>query len=102
MMSSPELCTMCERPEDYHGGRYGVRHPFTPPGVSQRLEAPDTSGFVKQSAAPDMPFDPILRMALINKGVLTPQDLTDAERIVSAISGRGGEIDAGDNSPRSE
>lgn len=98
-MTSENLCTMCQRPEDGHAG---VRHPFTPLGVVQRLEGPDTAGFVQQTAAPDMPFDPILRMALINKGVLVPQDLTDAERIVTAISGRGGDINAGNDSPRPE
>jgi hypothetical protein len=96
-MSEP--CTMCNRPEDSHEG---MRHPFTPPGVEQHLEGPEKTGTVKVTHAPDMPFDPILRMALINKGVLTPADLTEAERIVTAISGRGGDLSAGDHSPGSE
>lgn len=33
------------------------------------------------------PFDPVLRQALIDKGVLTPQDLRDAESKISAITG---------------
>jgi hypothetical protein len=90
-----ELCTMCNRPED---GHLGMRHPFTPPGVAQSLEGPEKTGSVKMAQAPDMPFDPILRMALINKGVLTPDDLTEAERIVTAISGRGGDLNARDHS----
>lgn len=97
--SEPELCTMCNRPED---GHVGMRHPFTMPGSVQRLEGPEMTGVVRQSQAPEMPFDPVLRMALINTGVLTPQDLTDAERIIASISGRGGEINAGDHSPRPE
>jgi hypothetical protein len=90
---------MCNRPED---GHTGIRHPFTPPGVAQSLEAPEQTGFVRTAQAVDMPFDPVLRMALINKGVLTPDDLTEAERIMTAISGRGGDLsDARDHSSRS-
>jgi len=34
-----------------------------------------------------MPFDPVLRQALLNKGVLTPQDLRDAEAMIAAVTG---------------
>lgn len=36
---------------------------------------------------PTFPLDPVLRQALIDKGVLTPQDLTDAEAKIHAITG---------------
>jgi hypothetical protein len=34
-----------------------------------------------------MPIDPVLRQALVDKGVLTPQDLRDAEEKIHAITG---------------
>lgn len=34
-----------------------------------------------------MPFDPVLRQALIAKGVLTPDDLREAEKAIFAITG---------------
>lgn len=33
------------------------------------------------------PFDPVLRLALINRGVITPQDLTDAEKQIYVLTG---------------
>lgn len=39
---------------------------------------------VKQSS---MPFDPVLRQALVDKGVLTVEDLRAAEEKIRAISG---------------
>lgn len=41
---------------------------------------------VAVKAAP-WPFDPVLRQALIDKGVLTPDDLQAAEAKIRAISG---------------
>jgi hypothetical protein len=35
-----------------------------------------------------MPFDPVLRQALIDKGVLTPDDLRDAEAKIMVITGQ--------------
>lgn len=32
------------------------------------------------------PFDPVLRQALINKGLLTPEDLVAAERTIRAVT----------------
>lgn len=32
------------------------------------------------------PFDPVLRQALINKGVITPEDLTAAEAQIRAVT----------------
>jgi hypothetical protein len=34
-----------------------------------------------------MPIDPVLRQALVDKGVLTPQDLREAEEKIHAITG---------------
>lgn len=37
----------------------------------------------------DLPFDPILRMALINNGILTAAQLSQAEKDFRAINGGG-------------
>lgn len=37
---------------------------------------------------PRYPFDPVLRQALIDKGVLTPDDLRDAEAKILVVSGQ--------------
>lgn len=55
------------------GGRTG------PQRGSQGAETPP---------APAMPFDPVLRQALIDAGVLTPQQLQDAEDKIRAITGQ--------------
>lgn len=34
------------------------------------------------------PFDPVLRMALIRKGVITPDDLREAELAIQATTGQ--------------
>lgn len=89
--SDQELCSLCSVPRDAHGGR---RHPFTSPGTEPSTSwlgprkgqvVPNLPG-VQVSHAPQAPFDPILRQALIDKGVLTPEDLTAAEKKVYAVS----------------
>jgi hypothetical protein len=83
-------CGMCGVPEEGHEGR---RHPFTPEGVDagtdwlkQKQTTPEASA-APQPQMSSFPFDPVLRLALINKGVLTPDDLTQAEQQIKAIGG---------------
>jgi hypothetical protein len=45
--------------------------------ASRRISAP----------RPAFPMDPVLRQALIDNGVITPKDLTDAEAKIQAITG---------------
>lgn len=45
---------------------------------------PETGTPVVQSS---MPFDPVLRQALIDKGILTPEDLREAEVKIRAVTG---------------
>jgi len=59
-----------------------VFKPQKPSSSGQNDAQPSVS--VVQSS---MPFDPVLRQALIAKGVLTPQDLREAEEAISAITG---------------
>lgn len=80
------LCTVCQRPENDHP----FRHPFT---TAEQQNAntdwlgPKDPAKQQSNAAPSFPFDPVLRQALITKGVLTPEDLTAADKMIRAVSG---------------
>lgn len=91
----PVVCTVCHRPANNHN----VRHPFTPPG--SRLDTSQmpwaSSKISKQgddtrhrpqivSRPPEAPFDPILRKALIDKGIITIDDLDRASREIQAFT----------------
>lgn len=54
------------------------------PSHQPQMEAPPSMPGVTPMA---FPFDPVLRQALIDKGVLTPEDLTQAELKIRAVSG---------------
>ena len=43
-------------------------------------------GTVMSTLTMSSPFDPVLRQALIDKGVLTPEDLTAAETKIRAVT----------------
>ena len=44
------------------------------------------NGAQRGSQTAPWPFDPVLRQALIDKGVLTPEDLRDAEDKIRAVT----------------
>lgn len=85
-------CVMCDRSEDRHEG---VKHPFTPEGQDPGTKwLTPTSPVALAEAVQDgeptassLPFDPVLRTALIAKGILTIEDLVSAERQIRAIGG---------------
>lgn len=87
---SSEKCTTCNRSHSEPG--YAPRHPFndgTLPvsatfGTKTRRDQPK-DGSVEVRAV-QWPFDPVLRQALIDKGILTPQDLHDAEEKIKAVT----------------
>lgn len=85
-MSRPiELCSICNLPETEHGtGK--VIHEFARPGQSLKLgkQADEKSSHddhpVDEGRPRQFPTgDPVLRMLMIRKGLITPQDLTDLE-----------------------
>ncbi len=97
-------CIICQRTEDEHGD--DTRHTFTPEGVrvdtaqfgpkrTDRRGPSDERGRRIQMThnASETLFDPVLRQALIDKGILTPQDIEDAARkvqlITQAVTGQG-------------
>lgn len=68
-------CKICPDTEENHDHR---QHEFVGPGED---------AIVRKASQGDTPthglgFDPVLRVALVNKGILTQQDLRDAERLV--------------------
>lgn len=93
----PEICQTCDNSRAWHEANKPM-HPFNDgqagataflgrrdqrrePGPQRGSEAARLS----QRAA--YPIDPVLRQALVDKGVLTPQDLKDAEDKIQAITG---------------
>jgi len=88
-MTTPNdaTCTMCQRVHGVDG--WNPQHAPVLGGGGESLpkkkdkERPPVQGAVAVSA---WPFDPVLRQALIDKGVLTPQDLRDAEQKIRAVT----------------
>jgi hypothetical protein len=89
-------CRTCGQTYDWHLDRVGtIRHPFNPPDTP--LPTAETFGKrlpdgTRADATPTKveeapwPFDPVLRQALMDKGVITPDDLTRAERTIRAVT----------------
>lgn len=83
MMDDDPQCRMCGQTRSWHQEN-GPRHQFTLPDGSTPLKAPDE---VPEMKRVDLPFDPVLRMALINAGVITTDQLRQAEKDFNAING---------------
>jgi hypothetical protein len=100
-VSGNDVCTMCGTSRDNHAGR---RHTFTPVGTrvdtaqfgpnrAERAREGDDTPRRHQTAwgtsqAPPAMGDPVLRQALVDKGILTPDDLMAAAEKISAITGQ--------------
>lgn len=81
--SGDKICATCHKTHPWPDGQM-PRHQFNGGSTTfDSLVPPAKPIEVKQSP---WPFDPVLRQALINKGVLTPQDLTDAEAQIRAVT----------------
>lgn len=90
------LCRTCGNDRAWHESNE-TRHPYNdgslptaatfgrklPGGGRGPGTAPGEETAVEQS---QWPFDPVLRQALINKGVITPEDLRDAELMIRAVT----------------
>lgn len=100
--ATPAVCQTCNKPHDEN---WQPRHPFNDGSLpfsatfgkrradGSRGPVPDAQGGsegavgpVTQPLAAPWPFDPVLRQALIDKGVLTPDDLRNAEATIRAVS----------------
>lgn len=89
------VCTLCNTRKSKHHNRV---HPFSDPDsplsptqVFGKTPAGRTGGSGKPLPSDKasvehsvFPFDPVLRIALIGKGILEPEDITRAEQILKA------------------
>lgn len=93
-MSDAIVCSVCHRPEEGHN----ARHPFIRPGEALNGEffgkkeneylispSDNTSRPVMQTSS--LPFDPVLRTALLKKGVLTVEELEEADAFIRVVGG---------------
>lgn len=89
-------CTICHESELAHGDK---QHLFTPEGTRV-----DTSQFARKRPGRDVkgddatsergmtyaytqtPFDPVLRQALVSKGIITVEDLEQAQREIGVLT----------------
>lgn len=91
---SDEACSACGNSPEEH---VNLRHPYTPKGAStswlkpQKDRIAEAVNVTGPRMPPSMPFDPVLRQALIAKGVITPDDLQTAEGVIRAL-GMGGAL----------
>ncbi len=82
-----DTCTMCGKEHGVDG--WDPRHrPVFANGGGESLPRKDERRHQPmQVGVATMPFDPVLRQALVDKGILTPQDLRDAQDKIEAITG---------------
>lgn len=89
-------CESCGKSFEWHKTNK-PRHPFVYPGEAgstaflnprRDRDVPERELVAQRRAQrAAMPLDPVLRQALIDKGVLTPQDLRDAEEKIQTVTG---------------
>lgn len=90
------VCQICQIDEEHHGER---QHAFTPPGArvdtsqftgSTRRERQRGDDASRRQLTPQnvsqRPFDPVLRIALIDAGILTIEQLEQAERKMNLMT----------------
>jgi hypothetical protein len=92
-MTTTRICDTCGNNEAWHT-ETNPRHTFNDGSLSTL----DTFGKKDGPRAPiapveavieaQWPWDPVLRQALIDKGLLTPRDLSEAERKIRAVTGQ--------------
>lgn len=104
MTTSKPPCVTCGNSKEWHDANPQTQHVFNDgsvpmsatfgrkraDGSKEPLNGPQRGAEPAVLRPPEMqsrwPFDPVLRQALIDKGVLTPQDLRDAEETIKAVT----------------
>jgi hypothetical protein len=84
MTSTMTECQTCHQPHPWPDGTMPL-HPFNNgslTGIGALTHKPEE----KKPVVQRWPFDPVLRQALIDKGVLTPDDLREAEMKIRAVT----------------
>jgi hypothetical protein len=89
------ICKTCANPWLWHQNNE-TRHAFNdgtmPTSETFGKKLPDGGGRTPPTGAAPVveearwPFDPVLRQALIDRGVITPEDLTTAEATIRAVT----------------
>lgn len=83
-------CRMCGNSWEWHQAHY-ARHPYTSPNSTNELRdvtRPDRRAQANTDAPivhTTTPFDPVLRLALIEKGIVSPDDLKKAEEKLGVV-----------------
>lgn len=84
-----DRCHTCQHTRLWHDNNKPI-HPFNngETGATAFLKRKDQRGApeVTQIAQRGMPFDPVLRQTLINKGVISVDDLRAAEEQIRAVT----------------
>lgn len=91
-MTESAKCKICNQTEEWHR-KHKPKHAFTTDGQLHEADY-DDGPLSPQKSGP--PFDPALRMALIEKGILTPEEIDTAHKKLLAIQGTGGMVVAQD------
>lgn len=86
MVMIPGMCKTCGNPPDNHP----YRHPYNDGSVSWSQTVQMAADGSQATTEPPQPMsgllDPVLRQALVDKGVITPEDLRAAEDKIRAIT----------------
>lgn len=82
-----QTCVTCNNsgegdPRDWHHFRHAFKAAGDPSSPFSRPQSDEQAATVVRG-----PFDPVLRQALIDKGVLTVDDLRNAEAKILVVSG---------------
>lgn len=85
-------CKTCDNTWRWHHENK-PQHPFNPGDMpasatfgKRRADGQGTASDPVQPQLSPWPFDPVLRQALVDKGVITPDDLANAEHKIRAIT----------------
>jgi hypothetical protein len=78
-------CQTCGNTWEWHE-KNSPRHPFNDGSMGASVTFKKKHQQNPSVVPSSMPFDPVLRQALINKGVLTVEDLRDAEAQISVVT----------------
>lgn len=82
----PGICSICQTGPDEHAvaEREGVvHHKFSADGVLEEVKVP-VAPLAGQQKRPTQVGDPVLRFVLVQKGIIAPEDLLAAERVLQA------------------
>jgi hypothetical protein len=86
-MTTSKACRMCGQSEQWHRDN-SPRHQFTPRDSASSPTLTNDQPQVQMEHV-NLPFDPVLRLALVNAGVITAAQLSQAEKDFHMINGGG-------------